>query len=417
MRQSVLMSMPRVAVLLVSLLLAALPAGAAERVALVLGNGDYRHVGRLANPVNDANLLGETLRRLGFQVTVRTDLDQAAMKEAISAFADAVAAGGDGTLALFYYAGHGVQVAGANYLIPVDADIRTDRDVLLKAVAANDLLRTLELAAASTNVIILDACRDNPFATSSRSMGRGLARVEAPTGSLIAYATAPGQTAADGAAANSPYSAALAKALTVPGLTLEQVFKAVRVDVLAETAGRQTPWEESSLTRDVRLIEEAAPSAPAVREQAAPQPAPQVEPQPGIDPAAQAWATLSGSNSVAMLETFAEMFPTSPYAAFARARVEELKRQQAAAPPPTPQPAPAPAPQAQAQRQVEAGWSCDRLWYERNAIFAAKGHCFQSQRAIAAFGPGCFPPYGQLSAAEQRRVNELQRIERQLGCR
>jgi len=401
-----------VLILLILLLAGGREVWAEARVALVVGNGAYSHVKALPNPVNDAKLVAETLRSLGFQVTLRTDLDLSGMKGAISEFTDAVAAKGEGTLALFYYAGHGVQVAGGNYLIPVDADIRTDRDALLKAVAANDLLRALELAGSSINVIVLDACRDNPFQSASRSILRGLARVEAPTGSLIAYATAPGQTAADGAGANSPYSAALAKALVTPGQTLEQVFKTVRVDVLAETGGKQTPWEESSLTKDIRLLDGPAPTP-----QAAPAPAPQpIAPQPAADPAAAMWGTLSSSNSVAMLEKFVDMFPASPYAAFAKVRIEELKLQAAPAPVATPAPPPAPEPQVETQRQAEGVWSCDQLWHERNAIFAAKGYCFKSARAVAAFGRGCFEPYGKLGAAEKRRVNELQSIERQLGC-
>ena len=398
-------------------LLAMLAAGtvghAETRLALVVGNGAYAHVSALANPVNDATGVAEALKGLGFSVTLRTDVTQADLKAAIAAFTDSVAAAGEGTLALFYYAGHGVQVAGGNYLIPVDADIRTDRDVLLRAVPASDLLQTLQLAGSSTNVIILDACRDNPFKSASRSIARGLARVDAPTGSLIAYATAPGQTAADGQGDNSPYSAALMKALVRPGQTLEQVFKAVRVEVLAETGGRQTPWEESSLVRDIRLtgdaLAETQPAeAPAIQ-QAMPAPA------QAPDPAAEAWATLSGSNSVAMLEKFVEMYPDSSFAGFAKVRIEELQRQAAVSPAPAPQPVPAPALQPETQRQVE-GWSCDRLWYERNAIYAARGYCFKTSRAISTFGKGCFAPFGKLSGAEKRRVAELQAMERQFGC-
>ncbi|MGE0213243.1 MAG: caspase family protein [Parvibaculaceae bacterium] len=389
---------------------AAMPAE--TRIALIVGNGSYAHVSSLANPVNDAKGVARVLEGLGFSVTLKVDVTQADLKSAIAGFTDAVAASGDGTLALFYYAGHGMQVAGANYLIPVDADIRTDRDVLLKAVPASDLLQTLQLAGSSINVIILDACRDNPFKSASRSIARGLARVEAPTGSLVAYATAPGQTAADGQGLNSPYSAALMKALVKRGQTLEQIFKTVRVEVLAATAGRQTPWEESSLTRDIKLTGDAASEsqpAPAVQ-----QPAPQAQ---AADPAAQAWATLSGSDSVAMLEKFVEMYPDSPFAGFAKVRIEELRQRQVAVAPsvPAPQPAPEPAPEPQPQRQVE-GWSCDRLWYERNALYAAKGFCFKTQRAIATFGRGCFAPFGKLSASEKRRVTELQAMERQFGC-
>lgn len=390
------------------------PSNAETRLALVVGNGAYIHVSALSNPVNDATGVAEALKGLGFSVTLRTDVTQADLKAAIAGFTDAVAGAGEGTLALFYYAGHGVQVAGGNYLIPVDADIRTDRDVLLRAVPASELLQTLQLAGSSTNVIILDACRDNPFKSASRSIARGLARVDAPTGSLIAYATAPGQTAADGQGVNSPYSAALMKALVKPGQTLEQVFKAVRVEVLAATGGKQTPWEESSLVRDIRLtgdtLAEAQPTQPPAAQQVAPQ-----AQQQAPDPAAQAWSTLSGSSSVAMLEKFVEMYPDSPFAGFAKVRIEELQRQAAVSPAPAPQVVPAPAPQPEPQRQVE-GWSCDRLWYERNAIYAAHGYCFKTPRAISTFGKGCFAPFGKLSGADKRRVADLQAMERQFGC-
>lgn len=228
-------------------------AQAASRIALVIGNARYQHAPWLANPANDARLMADTLSRLGFQVLYRTDVTQAGLRRALSEFTADVAAAGPDSLALFYYAGHGAQLGGVNYLIPVDADITNEREVVLGGISAGDLLRTLELASAGANIIILDACRDNPFKQAARGISRGLARMDAPVGSIIGYATAPGQTATDGDGANSPYTQALAAALVMPDLAIEQVFKQVRRQVYEWTGGNQTPWEESSLIQEVVL--------------------------------------------------------------------------------------------------------------------------------------------------------------------
>jgi len=237
--------------------------GRAEaRVALVVGNSTYAHAPWLANPANDARLMAETLSRLGFAVTLETDVTQAALRRALAAFTDAVATTGSDSIAFFYYAGHGVQLDGRNYLVPVDAEVGNARDVVLGSVSASDLLQTLELAGGNANLVILDACRDNPFRRATRGLSLGLARMDAPVGSIIGYATGPGQTALDGDGTHSPYTRALADALLVPGLAIEQVFKQVRRRVYEGTGGAQTPWEESSLIQDVVLGDGAG--APAV---------------------------------------------------------------------------------------------------------------------------------------------------------
>ena len=170
------------------------------------------------------------------------------MKLAVKDFGNRLKAAQGEAVGLFYYAGHGIQVNGENFLVPVDAPIEDEGDVDIYAVGANGILRTIEDARNGLNIVILDACRNNPYARSFRAASRGLATMSAPTGTLIAYSTAPGQVAADGGSLNSPYTAALAEAIAEPGVPLELMFKNVRDAVLKATQGRQTPWEASSLT-------------------------------------------------------------------------------------------------------------------------------------------------------------------------
>ena len=219
---------------------------ALPRVALVIGNSAYESA-RLANPVNDARAMEQALARLGFTVTALLDADAEGMKRAIRTFGRALQRGGVG---LFYYAGHGMQVGGRNYLIPVGADIRSEDEVEYEAVDAGRVLSTMKSAANPLNIVILDACRNNPFARSFRSSAQGLAQMDAPVGSVVAYATAPGRVAADGAGEHGVYTAALLAEMGEAGVKLEEVFKRVRARVRRETGGEQVPWELSSLEGD-----------------------------------------------------------------------------------------------------------------------------------------------------------------------
>ncbi|MEM6487261.1 MAG: caspase family protein [Pseudomonadota bacterium] len=242
----------RMLLLLIATIAVALsPASAVAeaRIALVIGNGAYTTGGALDNPPNDARLVGSALEGAGFDVTYLIDADEDRMEDAIRDFGSALRRAPEGTVALFYFAGHGVQTGGRNFLIPVGASVRDEADLEGEAVAADWVLRQME-SAGTTNIMILDACRDNPFATSFRSSSRGLAQMGAPTGSFIAYATAPGDVAYDGRGRNSPYSAALARGIRTPGVPIESLFKRVRREVLAETDNGQTPWESSSLIDD-----------------------------------------------------------------------------------------------------------------------------------------------------------------------
>lgn len=222
------------------------PSADERRVALVIGNAAYRD-GRLANPTRDAAAMASALRQLGFRVTEKRDLDQKQMKLAIRAFGRQLRDGGVG---LFYYAGHGAQVQGQNYLIPVGADIPSERHVDVESVPLRAVLAEIADARNRLNIVILDACRNNPFARRFRSLQRGLAFVDAPQGTLIAYATAPGSVADDGARGHGAYTEALVRHIRTKGVPVESVFKAVRRDVQAATQGRQTPWESSSLIGD-----------------------------------------------------------------------------------------------------------------------------------------------------------------------
>lgn len=226
------------------------PVVAQERIALVVGNGAYTSVSPLANPVSDARLISATLAALDFDVRLHTDATQAELKVAISQFGRDLRAAGPETVGLFYYAGHGVQSFGTNYFLPVDAAPLDAADLDLVALEASSVLRQMASARNRTNIVILDACRNNPFETVPSLNDNGLAEMKAPTGTYLAYATAPGSVSFDGVGGNSPFTAALATAMQVEGLPIEKVFKDVRVSVLKTTKGAQTPWDTSSLTGD-----------------------------------------------------------------------------------------------------------------------------------------------------------------------
>jgi len=219
-----------------------------NRYALVIGNSNYTNA-PLRNPVNDARAMAAELRKLGFDVTMITDGTNASMIRKIREFGNKLSE--NRGVGLFYYAGHGMQVNGQNYLIPVNAQIEKEQDVELETVDLRRVLGEMDAAHNRLNIVILDACRNNPFARSfSRSVSRGLATPVAPQGTFIAYATSPGSVAADGSGKNGLYTQELLKALRVPGLKIEDVFKKVRVNVYSGSAKKQVPWENSSIFGD-----------------------------------------------------------------------------------------------------------------------------------------------------------------------
>ncbi len=217
-----------------------------QRLALIIGNSRYTE-SPLINPVNDARAMTAALTGLGFTVTNLYDASLTEMNEAARQFGDKLRAGGVG---LFFYAGHGMQIRGKNYLIPVGADIKREDEVQYKAFDANQLLDKMESAHNPINIVILDACRNNPFSRSFRSSATGLAQMEAPVGTYVSFSTAPGRVASDGEGANGLFTQHLLGSLNTPGLKVEDVFKQVRVRVMQDSGGQQIPWDSSSLTGD-----------------------------------------------------------------------------------------------------------------------------------------------------------------------
>ena len=268
-------------------------AAAEPRIALIVGNGAYTAVGGLSNPVSDAELMAGTLAGLGFTVTLLRDGTKAGMSAAVAEFGAALRAAGPEATGLFYYAGHGVQSFQRNYLLPVDAALSNAADLDLVAVDAEAVLRQMASARNKTNIVILDACRNNPFIDIPDLGDNGLAEMKAPTGTFLAYATAPREVALDGADGHSPFTKALAAMMVTQGMAIEQVFKEVRVAVLDATGGRQTPWDTSSLTVDFSF-------APAASDEE------------------HLWASVSTSRDPVQIKLFLKAYPETAHEAEAR---------------------------------------------------------------------------------------------------
>ena len=243
-----------------AVLLGAHSASAESRLALVIGQSAYRSVPALPNPANDARAVTQLLTDSGFEVSTASDLSQTQMREKVSEFAGKIAARGADTVALVFYAGHGLQIDGENFLVPIDIDPKREADIPIQAVRLNDILNTLTSVPSKMRILMLDACRNNPF-PDLKTAGGGLALVDAKVGSpgtFLSFSTSPGAVAEDGTGVNSPYTAALLTAGKEQGIPIEETFKRVRLAVNKVTEGRQTPWDSSSLTEDFRF------SGPAV---------------------------------------------------------------------------------------------------------------------------------------------------------
>jgi len=266
---------------------------AADRVALVIGNSAYQHAPHLDNPANDAQDIAKALTQAGFDVVERDDVNRSQMADAIRDFSQRIKGA---EVALFYYAGHGMQMEGENYLLPIDANVETPADARFATINLADIQE--EMAGSQrANIIVLDACRNNPFAKklagSGRAIGdRGLGRVEASgVGSLIVFATQPNNVALDGAGRNSPFASALVRNIATPHVEVRQMISRVRADVLAATNQKQVPWDNSSLVGDVYLVRTAlAETAPA----SAPQPMPVPAKAPEASPPRQQTAEATG---------------------------------------------------------------------------------------------------------------------------
>lgn len=329
-------------------------AAADKRVALVMGNSSYHHAPRLPNPVNDAAAMAESLRVAGFELIgggPQLDLDRAGTERVIRSFG-AKLAGAD--VGLFFYAGHGMQARGTNYLLPVSANLEKEADVRYELIDVAMVLDEMALAESRLNIVILDACRNNPFGGRGlRAASPGLAQMQAPAGTIIAYATQPGAVAADGAGANSPYTEALSKAMLKPGEAVFDVFNDVGITVKRNSGGIQQPWVSASPIegRFFFLGPTTVVTAP-----------PADEPAAGAAGAADKetlfWDSIKGSSNRGLFEAYLKQFPQGTFAPIAEARVAELGgvastaaaaerapvSVAALAAPPVPPPAPVPVP-------------------------------------------------------------------------
>jgi Flp pilus assembly protein TadD len=283
-----------------------------KRLALVIGNGAYTSAPPLRNPPNDARDMAATLRTLGFDVTSGINVNQRDMKRLIREFGQKLKSGGSG---LFYYAGHGVQSKGRNYLVPVDAEIQSEAEVEDSGVDVSLVLNYMDDAQNGLNIVILDACRNNPFSRSFRSASDGLAQVDAPTGTLIAYATAPGRVASDGSGQNGLYTSELLKQMRVPGLSATEMFMRVRAEVMKQTASKQVPWEASSLVGSFYFSGSSASSSPSNSGD--------TTPNSRIDPSAfelSYWETIKNSTDPEDFKAYLAKYPNGQFVAIAQRR-------------------------------------------------------------------------------------------------
>ncbi len=310
--------MKQIIACLLLLIFAASAAHAERRVALVIGNSGYANVAELKNPYNDAKGMSDKLTDLGFDVVTGLDLSLRDMRQTVREFIKKL---DNADLALFFYAGHGIQVNGENYLVPVDAELSTHLDLDFEALPANLVLNAMEQST-KVNLVFLDACRNNPFTenlarsmgTRSSAVGRGLAKIGSGVGSLVSFATQPGNVALDGDGENSPFTTALIKHLGTPGQDITRDLVMVRRDVLEATKGQQVPWDNSSLTGEVilkqlEMVQPVEPEKPAIN--------PQIE--------LAYWDSIKSGESIAYFETYLTRYPEGQFADIAKIRIDELK--------------------------------------------------------------------------------------------
>jgi uncharacterized caspase-like protein len=320
---------------------AAHPAAAQTRVALIIANSDYVNPNlKLTNPANDAAAMQRALHDAGFETIVKLNATRREFYRAIDEFGAKI--GRDQhSVGLFYYAGHGVQADGTNFLIPVDADIQAESDLEPNAFDAGRVLRAMKAAQNEMNIVILDACRDNPL-PKTRGIERGLARMDAPSGTFIAYAAAPGQSAQDGASGtNGVFTGELVKAMAEQGVPLEEMFKKVIAGVKADTHGGQQPWSEASIQGDFYFHAATSGQAPAPAQVSSP------AAQSGTSRASTAdemaaFKAAESSNTVPGWQIFKRNYPNSPYTATADIRLATLTQPQAQAPASAQVPVPTP---------------------------------------------------------------------------
>ena len=289
-------------------------ARAEERLALVIGNADYSNIKKLKNPLNDARLISETLENVGFEVILETNVGKLEMERAILKFGRRLKQLGDDAVGLFFFAGHGVQSSGDNYLLPNEIDIQDDSELQIAAVRADWVLGQMESAGNRTNLVFLDSCRDNPFVGDSafRNLREtGLAEMKAPIGTYIGYATAPGKKTRDGTGKHSPFTLALSKAIKRPGITIEAAFKRTRIEVMDRTSDKQVPWNASSLIGEFYFVE----------------PNNERDESEGLDKLDLAfWNSVKDSNDPAKYDLYIEAFPEGAFVTRARESKLEIAR-------------------------------------------------------------------------------------------
>lgn len=280
--------------------------GPEKRIALVIGNSNYEATKALPNPANDAKAVAQLFNQAGFEVVMAFDLTRDLMHQVVAEFSAKVAEKGPNSVALVYYAGHGLQVDGENFLVPVDARFEKEADVAEQSVRLADVMSALEAVPSKTRIVILDACRNNPFSAIGDVAGKGLAIVDAPAGSIVAYSTAPGTEAFDGAGQHSPYTAAFMRTIKQPNLPIEQLFKKVRVLVDDVTGSKQMPWESSSLTSDFVFFTNANVEVAA-------EPAPKVQvAELRTRSVRDAYQTVVAEDSIEYYEEFVRLYPRDP---------------------------------------------------------------------------------------------------------
>ncbi len=306
-------------------------AKADRRVAFVVGNGAYKNVAQLPNPPVDAKAMAAVLRNVGFDVVEGTNLTRDKMTEKLLDFGKK-AQGAD--VAVFFYAGHGIAISGTNYLLPIDADIKSEMDVKLGAAINIDLTLDQTMSDAKVKLVFLDACRDNPFAakiksnsaTRSVSVQTGLAEMKSGEGTLIAFATGPGQTALDGQeGTNSPFTRALIAHITTPGVEIQQAMTEVRAQVNEETNKGQLPWGHTNLIGSVYLNPVAAPAPGAAASSSGPAPAAVASTSSGSDVELEFWRSVKESNKPEELNAYLTNYPNGQFKSLALGRIASLE--------------------------------------------------------------------------------------------
>lgn len=350
-------------------------AHAEKRVALVIGNSTYRNIAALDNPKNDAKLMAETLLKLDFALvggSAQIDLDKNRFDQVVQAFGNQLS-GAD--VGLFYYAGHGVQIRNSNYLVPINANLNKEVDVDFQMVDVALVLRQMEGSGTKLNLVVLDACRNNPFGDRGlRTVSRGLAQMQAPEGTLISYATQPGNVALDGVGGNSPFTKVLADTIRKAGLDIFQTFNEVGVVVKRSTGGAQQPWVSSSPIDGAFYF-----SGPPKGGNATSTPV-----GPPSSEAERAWILTKDTKSIVVLEDFVRHFGDTFYASMARARIEELKSKKLAAVMP---PVQSNAPPPKGQHQAIPAFFKDAKFLGRFDSWSAYASAIDGKKMCFALAP------------------------------